>query len=423
MTPTDPIKDMLGREQLRSVSDARNLLFSELANLSIQTETIPLEHGLGRISGSEIYSPEDLPRQNRSTMDGYAVVSADTFGATESMPGYLEISGEVKMGANPHGTVTRGQCFKIPTGGILPEGADAVVMFEHTVLVDDKMIEVVKSVGSGGNVIKKGEDIKKSAQAIPKNKKLSAYDLGLLAGLGIVEIEVYKKVSVGIISTGDEVAPYDEPLPPGKIRNINSMVLRNLSYDCGVDVIDYGIVADTEEMFFSTVQKAVEETDLVLFSGGSSVGVSDLGEQAIARAGDPGVLIHGVKLKPGKPVIIGFCNQVPVFGLPGHPVSAAICFDLFVKPTIQRISGKLADHINRELTISAILKRSINSAAGRLDIVRVSVEQIDEGYEAHPVLGKSGSISSLAKADGFFIIEEPIQGLPENSTVEVFIYK
>lgn len=414
---------MLGRDGLTPVATAQTALLSRLENISPKTESLPLTDVLDRITAEVIIAPEDLPPCDRSTMDGFAVVAADTFGASQSLPTYLNVTGEVLMGSQTDGSLSRGNCFKIPTGGMLPKGSDGVVMLEHTVPVDEDMIELVKAVGSGGNIIRKGDDIRQGAQALPAGRRLRPQDLGLLAGLGLKNVMVFNQIRVGIISTGDEIIDYTQPAEPGKIRNINSITIGGHVRRCGAEVIDYGIVSDTEEHFFSTVEQAVDETDLVLFSGGSSVGMRDLGEQAIERLAPPGILVHGVALKPGKPVIIGLCGTTPVFGLPGHPVSAMVCFDFFVKPAINLLSGLEQTEILPEPRISAQLRRNVNSAAGRLDLVRVQLLLEDGKYQAHPVLGRSGAISTLSRAHGYFLIDENIQGLQSGDLVEVYLYR
>lgn len=411
---------MLGRAGLTEVSRAQSILREQIRGITTGAETIALEDALDRICSAEVVSPEDLPPADRSTMDGFAVVAADTFGASQSMPAYLDIHGEVHMGAMPDAAVSRGRCCRIPTGGIMPEGADAVVMHEHTVPVDEHVVEITRPVGSGENVIKRGDDICRGAAAIETGQRLRPQELGLLAGLGISEITVFGVVSVGVISTGDEIIDYHEPLRPGTIRNINSILLTSSIRRLGGRVKDYGIVSDRESIFFPAVEQAIEENDVVLFSGGSSVGMRDLGEQAIERIGDPGILIHGVSLKPGKPVIIGVCDKTPVIGLPGHPVSAMVCFDLFVRPTLQSISGLVADDLKPAL--QARLKRSINSAAGRRDVVRVKLGLSETGLQAYPVLGKSGAISTLSQAHGYFIIDEHTQGQATDTFVNVYLY-
>ena len=422
MTGQSAPLDMLGRAQLTGVAEARSLLLSHIAEIKPGAQVLPLDQCLDRVSASPVVAPEDLPPADRSTMDGYAVVAADTFGASQSMPGYLDIKGEVVMGEAPAGRISRGNCFKIPTGGLLPDGADAVVMHEHTVPVDDQVVEIIKPVGSGANLIRKGDDIVKGAVAVQRGQLLRPQELGLLAGLGISEVEVCSSIEVAIISTGDEIVDYRDIPSPGKIRDINSIVLGSLVRRCGALVKDYGIVSDDEDSFFTTVEEAVAETDLVLFSGGSSVGMRDLGEQAIERIGNPGILVHGVSLKPGKPVIIGLCHETPVFGLPGHPVSAMVCFDFFVRPAIERLSGASVSSENHP-SVQARLKRNINSAAGRMDVVRVQLELEEDVLQARPVLGKSGAISTLSQAHGYFLIDEDSQGVSTNDIVNVYLYR
>lgn len=421
MSAPDKTKDMLGRQRLTPVHEALSLLTGNLQNIQRPSERIFLDEALDRITAKDIFSPEDLPAHARSTMDGFAVKAADTFGASQSMPCYLQLSGEVLMGENPLGKVEQGHCFRISTGGLLPVGSDAVVMLEHTIPVDDKMIELVKSVGAGTNLIDKGEDISKGSVALAAGHRIRPQDLGLLAGLGIGEIEVYRQVKVGILSTGDEIVHWSENPPAGKIRDINNITLTGLARRAGAKVIDYGIVSDREEDFFPTMLKAIKNNDIVLFSGGSSVGMRDLGEKIIERLGNPGILVHGVTLKPGKPIIIGLHNDTPLFGLPGHPVSAMVCFELFVEPAIDLLSGHKKDKKLPQPTIKAVLERNINSAAGRLDLVRVRLHEENGVLMAQPVLGKSGSISTLSRAHGYFFIDESSQGLEKNSEVRVHL--
>lgn len=416
-------KDMLGRGELCTVSDAQQVLGKYLSNIPITTEEIPLSEAFDRVLADPIYSSEDLPTHPRSTMDGFAVRASDTFGASESMPCYLNISGEVLMGQAPEGEVTKGSCHKIPTGGLCPEGADSVVMFEHTVPVDETMLEVVKGVGAGTNLVQTGEDIAKESEALPAGWRLRPQDIGLLAAIGTSTVTVTKKIRVAILSTGDEIIAHTEKPELGQIRNINTLAISGLVREADGIFVDYGIVTDQKDIFLPTLKKAVAENDIVLFSGGSSVGVRDLGEQVIEELGPPGILVHGVKLKPGKPVIIGLSGNTPIFGLPGHPVSAMVCFDFFIKPAIRQLSGLPAFDELSSSVIQARLTRNINSAAGRLDVIRVKLEKIDSIWNAQPIMGKSGSISTLSRASGYFLIDEDSQGVSENSIVKVILFK
>lgn len=423
MTDIKQTKDMLGRGGLCTVRQAQKTLTDHLNNIPIQTEDLPLQEAFDRVLAEAIYSREDLPAHPRSTMDGFAVRAMDTFGASESMPCYLNITGEVLMGQPPEGEVKKGCCYKIPTGGLCPDGADSVVMFEHTVPVDEGMLEVVKGVGTGSNLVQRGEDISEASMALPAGWRLRPQDIGLLAAIGIVSVTVTKKIRVGILSTGDEIIDHTSQPAPGQIRNINTLALCGLVRQADATYVDYGIVSDQKDVFLPAVQQAAAENDIVLFSGGSSVGVRDLGEQVIEELGPPGILVHGVKLKPGKPVIIGLSGDTPIFGLPGHPVSAMVCFDFFIKPAIRILSGLPATDNMASATVSATLSRNINSAAGRLDVIRVKLEKKDLSWEAQPIMGKSGSISTLSRAHGYFFIDEDSQGVCENSIVKVTLFK
>ena len=416
-------KDMLGRGSLLSVTQAQQTLAASLADIPIKTEKVALCEAFNRVLATAVFSGEDLPAHPRSTMDGFAVRAADTFGASESMPCYLNITGEVFMGRPPEGVVKKGCCYKIPTGGLCPEGADGVVMFEHTVPVDETMLEVVRGVGAGTNLVQKGEDIAAASEALPAGRRLRPQDIGLLAAIGVTSVEVTRKIRVGILSTGDEIIEHTKRPEPGQIRNINTLALCGLVRQAGGVYVDYGIVSDQRDIFLAAVKKAVAENDIVLFSGGSSVGVRDLGEQIIEELGPPGILVHGVKLKPGKPVIIGQSCDTPIFGLPGHPVSAMVCFDFFVRPAIRKLSGLPETETLPAAAVNAQLTRNINSAAGRLDVVRVRLEKIDSIWHAQPIMGKSGSISTLSRAHGYFLIDEDSQGVSENQTVKVILFK
>ncbi len=416
------LKDMLGRVRLTPVAKARSILLNGLRNVVIPSEYCPLSDALDRVLSADISAPEDLPIHPRSTMDGFAVRAADTFGASSTSPCYLEIAGNVAMGQMPEGEVTQGKCHRIATGGLLPRGSDAVVMFEHTIPVDDKMIEVVKSVGVGTSLIARGEDIEQESPALLQGQLLRPQDLGLLAGLGIAEVEVYKQPRVAILSTGDEIVPWSESPPPGKIRDINGIVLSGLCERLGAKVTDYGIVSDSEDVFYNTLARATAENNIVLFSGGSSVGMRDLGEQVIEKLGNPGILVHGVALKPGKPIIIGLSRQTAIFGLPGHPVSAMVCFELFVTPALEKLAGKVDSCQLSSPTIEAVVDRNINSAAGRLDLVRVQLQERSNDLPlAVPVLGKSGAISTLSRAHGYFFIDEPSQGVTKDTPVKIHL--
>ena len=421
--PFKQTRDMLGRTDTVSLKAALLLLRQHLPPCPAAKVALPIGETLGRICAADILSPENLPPYPRSTMDGYAVRARDTFGASEKLPAYLEVSGEVYMGEFPEQGPKPGACYSIATGGILPPGTDAVIMLEHTVAIDADMIEVVQPAASAANVIDVGEDISLNDILLPAGHRVRPQDIGLLAGVGLVSLEVFRRVRVGIISTGDEIVSWAETPPPGKIRDMNSVSLTAQVQNVNAKPAFYGIAPDDAESLTSMVQKAKAANDIVLVSGSSSVGTRDLGEQVIEKMGAPGILVHGIAVKPGKPVIIARADDTMIFGLPGHPVSAAVAFDLFVRPAIMHLSGKTNDGLPKYRTIKARLKRNLSSASGRTDYVRVQVKFIENSEpEAHPILGKSSALSTMVKAHGFIEIAEKLQGLKEGEIVEVTLF-
>jgi molybdopterin molybdotransferase len=416
-------RDMLGRAGITPVEEALTLLAQHLETTSKEVEKLALDKALGRILHSELRSPENLPPHPRATMDGYAVRARDTFGASEQLPCYLEITGEVQMGELPRRGPAPGTCYRIATGGFLPPGTDAVVMLEHTVNTEAGMIEVVRSVAEGGNVIAAGEDLGKGNVLLPAGHRLRPQDLGLLAGVGITRVNVRGRVRAGVLSTGDEVVRYDVSPPAGKVRDINGVVLSAMAEELGCRANYYGIAPDEESGFRALAFRALAENDLLLFSGSSSVGARDLGERILDSLGEPGVIVHGVAMKPGKPVIIAFARGKPMFGLPGHPVSASVAFEVFVRPAIQRLAGMGDSELPPRRRLTVRLMRNINSASGRRDYIRVQLRPTPEGETgAHPVLGKSGAVSTLVRAHGYLIVDESIQGLEQGRLVEVHLF-
>ena len=423
MNPPIKSRDMLGRTDTVSLREALALLRVNMPPCPGETVTLGLDEALGRICAGDIRSPENLPPYPRSTMDGFAVRAQDTFGASESLPAYLEVTGNVPMGQFPDRGPEPGACHHIATGGILPPGTDAVVMLEHTVAIDGRMIEVVQPVAVGGNIIGTGEDIAANDILLQRGHCIRPQDIGLLAGVGVESLPVFRRVRVGIISTGDEIVPRGQLPPPGKIRDTNSAFLAAEARKYNGEPAFYGIAADDEGSLTAMIEKARAASDIVLLSGSSSVGARDQGEKVLGKLGRPGIIFHGVAIKPGKPVILARAGDTLLFGLPGHPVSAAVAFNLFVRPAITALSGAGHDWLPLYRTLPARLARNINSAAGRTDFVRVRVEKKEGAMpEAHPVLGKSGALSTMVRAHGFIEIEEKLQGVKEGQIVEVKLF-
>ncbi len=425
------INDMLGRSGVLSREDALKALNEQFILPALRSEEIPLEESLGRVLGRDIVAPSDLPEFDRSTMDGYAVRAADTFGAGESQPALLTVVGDIPMGTLPERPLGKGECMKIATGGALPPGADAVVMFEQAQVVDGTTIEVVKSVAPGDHVIATGDDLRKGDRVLAKGHTIRPQDMGILASIGQVNLLVFEKPAVAIISTGNEVVPAGSAPRPGQIRDSNSYNLAGLIALAGGIARRMGILPDDREKLRKTLEEAVRDCHVVLFSGGSSVGSADYTARVIDELGPPGVLVHGVSIKPGKPLIVGIVKNaagghVPVFGLPGHPAAVAICFELFVKPVITRYTGAVIDPALNGIylgqVVRAKLTRSVASAPGREDHVRVTLERRDDGLWARPVFGPSGLISTLVNAVGTVVIPKNEIGIEAGEDVEVRLF-
>jgi molybdopterin molybdotransferase len=399
--------------------DAYALLERHLSSTP-RTERVATADALGRVLAEDLVSPDDLPSFPRSTMDGFAVRAADTFGASEGLPAYLSVVGEVLMGRAPTTTVSIAQAARIATGGMIPPGADAVVMVENTQEVDASTIEVVRPVAPGENVIAVGEDVQTGTPLVPSGQVLRPQDLGGLLALGIVEVEVAARLKVAILGSGDEVVAPDQEPGPAQIRDINSYTLAALVRRIGHEPVLFGVVPDVYEALESTARTALAQADVVVISAGSSVSTRDMTAQVIAGLGEPGVLVHGVSLKPGKPTILAMAAGKPVFGLPGNPVSCMVTFDLFVAPTLYRLSG--CPEPPAGTTVTARLARNLASAPGREDYVQVRLERRDGALWADPVFGKSNLIYTLVRSDGLVKIPLDTAGLSQGELVDVRLF-
>ncbi len=415
------MKDMLGRENVITAERALELLYAGLADAPpCREKKMEISETLGMVCARDVFSPEDLPPFPRSTVDGYAVTAWDTFGATETMPAYLTVAGEVYMGEKPAVSISKGEVCRIPTGGMLPEGSDAVLMFEHVQILSEDMVEVLRPVAPGENVIQSGEDVKKDESIVLTGHRMRPQDIGACAGVGVTGIYVYDRPVVSIISTGDEIVNADETPGVGQVRDINSFVLAAMVVSSGGVALKKGIIRDEYETIRVVIENSIEDSDAVVISGGTSVGTKDMIAKVINDIGTPGVLFHGLSLKPGKPMIGGIIGGKPVFGLPGHPAAVGVCFDLFIRPVLAKLSGlreRLPGRIGR--SVKAKLTRNVSSSMGREEHIRVMLDERDGVLLAVPVLGKSGLISTLVKADGVFAIPLNAGGVEEGEDVEV----
>ena len=400
--------------------DALETLKKRLA-IQIEPEAVPAYEALGRVTAAEIVSPEDLPAFPRSTMDGYSVRASDTFGATEGLPAYLEIAGEVPMGLPPEVQLGVGLAARAFTGGMLAEGADAVVMEEHTQRAGETTIEVLRPVAPGENVLMVGEDIRAGEVVLPSGHLIRPQDIGGLTALGITTVQAARRPRVSIVSTGDELVAPDDAPSPGRIRDINTYTISALVEKHGGIPLPIGLAKDDYEEQRAAAVRGLEQGDILIFSAGSSISSRDLTASVIDSLGSPGVLAHGISLKPGKPTIVALIDGKPAFGLPGNPVSAMVVFGLLVRPTLDLLCG--LDPPPGPVTVTARLTRDVASAAGREDHVQVRLDgPRDGGRTAEPVFGKSNLIYSLVRADGTIRVPPDKAGLYAGEEVEVRLF-
>mgnify|MGYP002628033606 FL=1 len=403
---------------VRTPPDAWKLLLQHFTP-RIRTEQISTIDALDRVLAAPLVSSQDLPEFARSTVDGYAVNAADTYGASSSLPAFLTVIGEVAMGQLSQLQLGVGEVALVHTGGMVPAGADGVVMVENTQAVDAASIEVLRPVAEGENVIQIGEDIRTGDPILAAGHSLRPQDIGGLLALGITAVTVAVPPRVAIISSGDEVVAPDQPVAPGQVRDINSYTLAGLTRRAGGEPILYGIIPDQRDALEAAAAKAHAEADIVVLSAGSSVSYRDLSVEVIAGLGTPGVLAHGLSVRPGKPTIVAVADGKPIFGLPGNPVSAMVIFDLIVTPTIRALLGA-TDRPKQQ--VQAKLARNIASSAGREDYVQVRVETRDGELWAVPVFGKSNLIYTLVHADGTVKIDLNANGVRESAWVTVLLH-
>ena len=400
--------------------EALNRLHSHVSH-RVDSEVVKANLALERITAEDIYVPGDLPAFPRSTMDGYAVIAGDTYGASEAIPAYLNVIGEIPMGRPAGLALRRGEVALVHTGGMMAEGADSVVMVENTQPVDESTIEVMRPVAPGENVLQIGDDVKAGHLLFPAGHLLRPQDIGGLMGLGINLITVSRRPRVTILSTGDELASPDQELPPGKIRDINTYSLSAVTLQVGAIPMTMNIVGDSYVELRDAAVRAMEQSDMLVISAGSSVSTRDITSQVIASLGDPGVLVHGVSIKPGKPTILASIEGRPAIGLPGNPVSALVIFELFAVPAMYWLMGYERPTVRP--TIEARLTHNVASVAGREDYISVKLETTDEGVLATPIFGESNLISTMIRADGMARVPLDKIGLSAGEIVSVRLFQ
>jgi molybdopterin molybdotransferase len=385
---------------------------------SVDTERVLLRETPGRILAEAIISEIDIPGFSRTTMDGYAVRASSTYGASEGMPAYLTVKGTVVMGDSPDFTIGPGEAARISTGGMLPEGADSVVMIEHTDAIDAQTIEVYRSVAPGQHVIAAGDDVADGQTVLFTGQLIRPQETGLLAAVGRETVLVFRRPLIGVISTGDEVVPVHETPGSGCIRDINTYTLGGMIEASGGIPVTYGIVPDNRDALFDVCAGALNECDMVFISGGSSVGTRDFTIEVLSALPESEILVHGISISPGKPTILARCGRKAFWGLPGHVTSAMVVYKMVVEPFIRHIAG-LQSQFRKERFIPARLTRNVASAQGRVDYVRVEMKYENGENLAEPVLGKSGMIRTMVGADGLIEIPRDTEGLDAGATVKV----
>jgi molybdopterin molybdotransferase len=385
---------------------------------AVGTQRAALEEALGRVLAEDIKAARDIPGFDRSTMDGYAVRAASTYGASEAGPAYLTVVGSVPMGRRPDHAVGAGQASRIATGGMLPAGADSVVMLEHVGRIDRTTIEVYRSVAPGSHVVAGNEDAAAGQLLLPAGRRLRPQELGLLAACGVPSVRVFDRPRVGIVSSGDEVVPVDSDPLPGQVRDVNAHTLAGLVRQGGGQAVHYGIVKDRHDDLLAVCARALAETDVVLVSGGSSVGTRDLTVEVLAALPQSRILVHGVSISPGKPTILAQCGTKPFWGLPGHVTSAMVVYMVLVSPFLAHIGGCAGD---APMRVRARLTRNVASAQGRVDYVRVRLDTRQGEQWAEPILGASGLIRTMVAADGLVAVDLNSEGLEQGAEVDVLL--
>ncbi|MGG3561225.1 gephyrin-like molybdotransferase Glp [Neobacillus rhizosphaerae] len=392
-------------------------LIEEYIPVTPHKEVRVLEEALHYILAEPVVAKENVPSFDRSTVDGYAVKAKDTYGSSESMPGFLTVTGEVKMGEVPQSEVGPGNAVYVPTGGMMPAGSDSVIMIEHCEDLDG-LLNTYKQIAPGENVIRAGEDIKEGENLLTAGTKLRPQELGAMASLGITHVTVFRQLKVGYLSSGDEIVPYQtETLQEGQIRDINYLTIAGLAREWNVEVVYGGIVKDDFDTFQQQARELYDQVDCLILSGGSSVGAKDYTTEVIQSLGDPGVFVHGISIKPGKPTILAMADGKPVIGLPGHPASAMIIFRLFGERILRKLMGEKIER--KPERIFARITKNIPSSPGRSDYIRVRLFEKEGEWWAEPIIGKSGLITTLVKSDGIVEIISEKEGISQGEFVPV----
>ena len=378
-----------------------------------ESEEIDCEDAYGRVLFNDVYSRMDFPPFDKALKDGFAILSEDSYGASEESPNTLEIIDFLEAGSITDKVVEKGKCVEISTGAAMPEGANAVVMVEYSEKFDDK-VNLLTTATPSQDVAKKGSDIEEGNLILKKGDVLNPGKIGVLLSQGFKTIEVYKKPTVGVISSGNEITMQGEDLPFGKIYDVNGNMIKNDAVSCGADAKFLGVVRDNYDQVKEKIQESLKDVDILLCSGGTSAGLGDVIKHVLDELGE--VHIHGISVQPGKPTIVGVINEKLVIGLPGNPVSALMIFNAFVAPPLTNLSGIKRDFEKK--VVKGVMTRRIHSPVGRMQYQLVKVD----GSDVHPIFKDSGAIFSLSTADGYVKVEKSVELLDEGEEVEVYLF-
>lgn len=402
--------------QVDTISGARERLLQEVGDNFLKMETVKLSEAYGKCLAEDIYADENIPDFRRATVDGYAVKASDTQGAGESVPVFLSVVDEISIGKPALREIKNGECAYVPTGGMIPDGADAMVMVEYTELFDKRDAAVYSSVSAGNSVVQIGEDAKKGELLLSRGTVLHSAQTGVLASLGKHTVKVYAPWHITIISTGDELAEVGEEKGRCQVYDINTHTLYALAKEQGMIVDEAFSVKDEDEKIEQALKDALLCSDIVVISGGSSQGKKDMTADIIDKIAEPGVWTHGLALKPGKPTIVGMDKPsgTLLIGLPGHPVAAIMVFQLLLVWLQKNLRGE-----KEAPGVPAVLSSNIPGAAGRAVCQTVKLEKEENGYRAIPVFGKSGLMHTLTQADGYVLVEADKEGICKGETVYV----
>lgn len=395
------------------------LLEENFKDKVLESQEIGLAQSLGRVISQPVFARENIPAFRRSTVDGFAVRASDTIGCSDAMPAFLRRIGETRMGEDTDLRLEGLDTAYVPTGGIVPEGADSVVMIEHTEMFGEE-VAVGRPVSPRENIVGIGDDVSVRDEVIGGGTLIKTQHIGALAALGMAKLKVLRPVKVGILSTGDEIVDIESSLKIGEIRDVNAYSLKAMLASIGCHVVFQDRVKDDFDLLQDALQKAVDQCDLVLISGGSSVGAKDMTPEIINSIGKPGVLVHGVAIKPGKPTIVARTGKTAVFGLPGHPASCIISYKTIVEPFIEKTLMKMKE---APRTVVAQSGFQAHLSSGRDVFYMVRLQVVEGTYRAEPVHGKSGMISLLSKADGYIEIPMEKEGIEKGDIVHVHLFK